>query len=76
MTDSKKLDLLLQEVSSIKVDVQQLNHNVSGLELHLENTTDKNIKTIAEGYLDLSSKLDNAPKSETEKNCLLSGYVC
>jgi N-glycosylase/DNA lyase len=57
MTDSEKLDLLLKKVTNI--------------ELHLENVTDKNIQTIAEGHLDLSRKLDEALKVENEKELLI-----
>lgn len=42
MTDSEKLDLILNKVTEI--------------ELHIENVTDKNIQTVAEGHLDLSRK--------------------
>lgn len=57
MTDSEKLDLLLSKVN--------------GIELHLENVTDKNIRTIAEGHIDLSRKLDDALKVENEKELLI-----
>lgn len=57
MTDSEKLDLLLNKVN--------------GIELHLENVTDKNIRTIAEGHIDLSRKLDDALKVESEKELLI-----
>lgn len=57
MTDSEKLDLLLRKVTDI--------------ELHLENVTDKNIQTVAEGHLDLSRKLDEALKVESEKELLI-----
>lgn len=57
MTDSEKLDLLLKKVTNV--------------ELHLENVTDKNIQTIAEGHLDLSRKLDEALKVENEKELLI-----
>lgn len=57
MTDSEKLDLLLKKVTNI--------------ELHLENVTDKNIQTVAEGHLDLSRKLDEALKVENEKELLI-----
>ena len=43
MTDSEKLDLLLQKVPNI--------------ELHLENVTDKNIMLLAENYSNLTRKL-------------------
>lgn len=37
----------------------------------LENETNRNIKIIAEGHLDLSRKLDDALKVDTEKEMLL-----
>ena len=43
MTDSEKLDLLLREVTDIK--------------LHLENVTDKNIQIIEENLIDLFEKI-------------------
>lgn len=57
MTDSEKLDLILKKIS--------------GIEIHLENVTDKNIKIIAEGHTDLTRKLDEALKVENEKELLL-----
>lgn len=57
MTDSEKIDLILKEVTGIKV--------------HLENVTDKNIKIIAEGHTGLARKLDDALKVNNEKELLL-----
>lgn len=37
------------------------------IQLTLENETNRNIKFIAEGHLDLSRKLDDALKVENEK---------
>lgn len=37
----------------------------------LENETNRNIKIIAEGHLDLNRKLDDALKVDTEKEMLL-----
>lgn len=37
----------------------------------LENTTNKNIKIIAEGHTDLYRKLDEAMKAENERELLL-----
>ncbi len=48
MTDSEKLDLLLQKVA--------------GIELHLENKTDKNIQLLAENHSNLIDKLNQAIK--------------
>ena len=41
------------------------------VELTLENETNRNIKIIAEGHLDLNRKLDEALKAENEKEMLL-----
>ena len=78
MTDSEKLDLLIQEITEVKrdvaetkIDVKGVKNKLSGLELHIENVTDRNIQTVAEGHLDLSRKLDNALKVENEKEMLI-----
>ena len=57
MENNEKLDIILSEIRGIKT--------------HIENVTDKNIETIAEGHLDLSRKLDNALKVENEKELLI-----
>ena len=71
MTDSEKLDLLLKEMAEMKTDIKQVKQDVTSIQLHLENVTDKNIQTVAEGHLDLSRKLDNALKVENEKELLV-----
>lgn len=53
MTIDEKLDLILQELSSLK-------QRMTMIEMTLENETNKNIMVVAEGHLDLSRKLDNA----------------
>lgn len=55
MTDSEKLDLLLSEMQSVK-------QKITGIELHLENVTDKNIMLLAENYCNLTKKLDDNNK--------------
>lgn len=64
MTDSEKLDLILSEIK----DLKQL---ITNIELTLENETNPNIKAIAEGHFNLSSKLDNALKVENKKEMLI-----
>jgi len=71
MTDSEKLDFLLKEMAEMKTDIKQVKQDVTSIQLHLENVTDKNIQTVAEGHLDLSRKLDNALKVENEKELLV-----
>lgn len=74
MTDSEKIDLILSEVQGmksemqgmksemqgIKVDIQELKQRMTGIELHLENDTDKNIQLLAENFIELTNKLNQA----------------
>ena len=53
MTDSEKLDLILSEI-------QELKRRTANIELHLENGTDKNIQLIAENFIELTNKLNQA----------------
>lgn len=47
------------------------NEEITDIQLTLENETNRNIKIIAEGHLDLNRKLDDALKVDTEKEMLL-----
>lgn len=74
MTDSQKLDLLLSEMQSMKGEMQsikgemqgmkgemqKLDHRMTRLELHIENGTDKNIQLVAENFVELTKKLNQA----------------
>ena len=60
MTDSEKLDLLLTEMQGMKSEMQELNRRTTNIELHLENNTDKNIQLIAENFIKLTKKLNQA----------------
>ena len=62
MTDDAKM--ILDEIERLKRDVREI-------QLTLENETNRNIKLIAEGHLDLTRKLDDALKVENEKEMLL-----
>lgn len=70
MTDSEKIDLLLNEMSIIKEDISYMKEDISStkeeltsVKLTLENVINRNINIIAEGHLDISRKLDEALKS-------------
>lgn len=80
VTQSLKTDVqsLKTDMKSVKTDVQQLKadmqdtkHRITSLELTLENETNRNIRLIAEGHLDLSRKLDQALVVENQKEMLL-----
>lgn len=59
------------DVTELKGDVAELKKRMSSVELTLENETNRNIRLVAEGHLDLSRKLDDALRVETEKEMLL-----
>ena len=58
----------LQAINSL---LEPIRNEIKSIELTLENKTNRNIKIIAEGHLDLSRKLDEALKVENEKEMLL-----
>ncbi|MCI8845563.1 MAG: hypothetical protein OSJ53_06830 [Kineothrix sp.] len=82
MTDSEKLDLLLEKVSAMetkmdtmetKMDIMETNvknvkADVKDIKLILENEIRVNIQRVAEGHLDLSRNLHEAmrPSNEVE----------
>lgn len=59
------------DMQGMKTDIQDLKGRVSGIEMTLENETNRNIRIIAEGHADLCRKLDEALKVENEKELLL-----
>ncbi len=74
MMDSEKLDLILQEIREIKSEMAEMksdiaelkkemsevNSKVKKLELHIENETDRNISLLAENFMELTDKLNQA----------------
>lgn len=62
---------MTEETKMILEEIKKLNDKVTDIQLTLENETNKNIKIIAEGHLDLSRKLDEALKVDNEKEMLL-----
>lgn len=84
MTDSEKLDLLLEkfevihgtmdkmqeEITDNKSAIKSLQSDVTDIRLTLENETNTNIMRVAEGHLDLSRKLDEALKIDNEKEMM------
>ena len=62
---------MTEETKAIMEELKKLNDKLTDVQLTLENETNKNIKIIAEGHLDLSRKLDEALKIDSEKEMLL-----
>lgn len=84
MTDSEKLDLLLERVGSLDTKVDSLDTKVDSLEedvhavksdvqtvkLIMENELRVNIQRVAEGHFDLSRNLHEAMKPSNEVEML------
>ncbi|MDO4344007.1 MAG: hypothetical protein Q4C50_04305 [Eubacteriales bacterium] len=62
---------MTEETKMILEKLSEMDRKITDIQLTLENETNKNIKIIAEGHLDLSRKLDDALKVENEKEMLL-----
>lgn len=66
-----RMGSLEAKVESLEADIQILKQKTSSLEVTLETETNRDIRIIAEGHLDLTRKLDEALKVENEKEILL-----
>ncbi len=62
MTDSEKLDLLLEKMNKLEIDLQEIKQRVIKTDLTIENEIRVNIQRVAEGHLDLSRKLNECIK--------------
>ena len=78
--DVVKLDInsMKEEMSSMRSEIGSMREEMGGvkqrltrIETTLENETNRGIRIIAEGHLDLSRKLDDALKVDNEKELLL-----
>ena len=52
--------VLKEKVSVLEQRVTGIEQRVTGIEVHLENQTDKNIQLIAENFIELTNKLNQA----------------
>ena len=68
---NSKFDDINNQISEMKADIQKMKNEIREISLTLENETNRNIKIIAEGHLDLSRKLDKALTVENEKEMAL-----
>ena len=85
MTDSQKLDLLLNELTSMNVKfdnelasinakldkIDGIENDIKSIKLTIENEIRVNIQRIAEGHLDLSRNLHDAIKPSNEIEMLI-----
>ena len=75
MLDQKDLEVLKTMMTDIVKQsedkmLQKMDDSIPDVKLHLENVTDKNIRIVAEGHLDLNRKLDETLKIQNEKEIL------
>ena len=75
MLDEKDLEMIAKTIREsnepILEEMKKLENKVTEVQMTLENETNKEIRIIAEGHLDLPRKLDDALKVENEKEMLL-----
>lgn len=60
-----------EDLKAIESLLDPIKQDIKSIQLTLENETNRNIKLIAEGHLDLSRKLNEALKVDSEKEMLL-----
>ena len=70
-TDIQNVKDETKQISEMKTDIQKMKNEIREISLTLENETNRNIKIIAEGHLDLSRKLDKTLTVENEKEMAL-----
>ena len=56
MTENEMLQAIYLDMQDMKTDIRDLKSRVSGIEMTLENETNRNIRIIAEGHADLCRK--------------------
>lgn len=64
MLEQKDLEMIAEIVART---IEPIRRDMKEIQLTLENETNRNIKIVAEGHLDLSRKLDEALKVDNEK---------
>ena len=70
-TDIQNVKDETKQISEMKNNKKKMKNEIREISLTLENETNRNIKIIAEGHLDLSRKLDKALTVENEKEMAL-----
>lgn len=57
---NEDLQAISNLIQPIKDNLQEVKRSLTGVQLHLENGTDKNIQLIAENFIELTNKLNQA----------------
>lgn len=59
---SMKADIqnMKADMQGMRTDIERLDKKVTRLELHIENATDRNIQLVAENFIELTKKLNQA----------------
>ncbi len=68
---NERLDKMDSRLDKVDSRLDKVESKVTEVQMTLENETNKEIRIIAEGHLDLSRKLDDSLKVENEKEMLL-----
>ena len=63
----KRFDSLDQRMDSMDQRMDSIQSDLSEVRMTLENVTNRNIKIIAEGHLELSRKLDEVLRNDTNR---------
>lgn len=58
--DTKLKSALQAELQPVKDDIRDMKRRITGIELHLENVTDKNIQLLAENYVPAAKRYEKA----------------
>ncbi len=67
----QEMGSMRSEIGSMREEMGGVKQRLTRIETTLENETNRGIRIIAEGHLDLSRKLDDALKVDNEKELLL-----
>ena len=65
---NEKIAGIENKISGIEEKMTKMQDDILNIQLTLENETNRNIKIIAEGHLDLSRKLNQALEVGIKKN--------
>lgn len=68
---SERRHKMSEDNAIILQKLDEMDLKIRDLQLTLENETNRNIKLIAEGHMDLNRKLDEALKIDNEKEILI-----